>query len=75
MPRLSCSYGKFIAIIERHGFVLTRHDGTSHRVYRGVIAGEVRIVIVSAHRLSDDAPVGTLRAMIRQSGLDQKLFR
>lgn len=75
MPRLSCSFDRFIAIIEAHGFSLHRHDGGSHRHYRGTVNGEVRLVTVAAHRLSDDIKPGTLNAMIRQSGLPKALFR
>jgi predicted RNA binding protein YcfA (HicA-like mRNA interferase family) len=75
VPRLSCTYTDFIAIIESHGFVLVRHDGTSHRMFRGVVGGSVRLVPVSAHRLGDDIPIGTLQSMVRQSGLSKALFR
>jgi predicted RNA binding protein YcfA (HicA-like mRNA interferase family) len=42
LPRLKCTFREFIAIIEARGFALHRHDGTSHRIYRGVVGGEVR---------------------------------
>lgn len=75
MPRLNCTFREFIAIILRHGFALGRHEGTSHRIYRGVVDGEPRIVVVAAHNLHDEIKPGTLDAMIRQSGLPKKLFR
>ena len=75
MPRLNCSFERFIAIIEHHGFVLHRHGATSHRRYRGVIQGEVRFVDVAFHRIGDPIRQGTLNSMIRQSGLPKALFR
>lgn len=65
----------FIAIIEQHGFELHRHGASSHRRFRGMVAGEVRYVDVAAHQMSDDINPKTLASMIRQSGLSKKLFR
>jgi hypothetical protein len=42
---------------------------------RGIANGIVRSVDVSYHGAGDEIPVGTLEAMIRQSGLDKRLFR
>lgn len=75
MPRLVCTFERFIAILEANGFQLHRHDGTSHRQYRGVVGGDVKFVTVAAHRMSDDIKRGTLSSMIRQSGLNKSLFR
>lgn len=75
MPRLNCTFAQFIKIIEAHGFILKRHDGGSHRRYRGTVGGKVRLVDVAAHNLKDNIRPGTLKAMIRQSGLPVKLFR
>lgn len=74
MPRLNCTFAEVIAILEAHGFVLVRHDATSHRHYRAEIGGAVRYVTV-AGKLSDEVAIGTLQSMIRQSGLPKKLFR
>jgi predicted RNA binding protein YcfA (HicA-like mRNA interferase family) len=63
------------AIIEAHGFTKIRHGATSHRRYRAVIGGSERLVDVTPHNLNSDIPIGTLKAMIRQSGLPQHLFR
>jgi predicted RNA binding protein YcfA (HicA-like mRNA interferase family) len=57
-----------------HGFLLHRHDGTSHRRYRGVVNGKVMFVDVAVHNLSDDIPIGTLSSIVRQSGLPKRLF-
>lgn len=70
MPRLSCTFAEFIAIIESHGFVLHRHGATNHRRYRHA---DGRFVDMSPH--NGDIPIGTLQSMIRQSGLSKKLFR
>jgi len=75
MPRLNCTFDRFIAILEQHGFALHRHGATSHRRYRGVIDGEVRFVDVAYHRITDAIRTGTLNSMIRQSGLPKRLFR
>ncbi|HYS48318.1 MAG TPA: type II toxin-antitoxin system HicA family toxin [Xanthobacteraceae bacterium] len=75
MPQLKCTFREFIAIIERHGFVLHRHGATSHRRYRGVVHGAVRFVDVAFHNSNDDIAPGTLKSMIRQSGLPKSLFR
>lgn len=64
-----------LEILEAHDFALLRHDGTNHRRYRGVVGGRVRMVDMSPHNWKDEIPLGTLKSMIRQSGLDQKLFR
>lgn len=64
----------FIRTLLAHGFVLDRQRGTSHRVYKGRIGGKMRSVVVAYHRESADIKPGTLASMIRQSGLDRKLF-
>jgi len=67
-------FRRFIRVLEKHGFRLQRQKG-SHRTYRGGMDGQVRIVVVACHRESDDIKPGILASMIRQSGLDKKLFR
>jgi len=69
------NFAAFVAILEANGFRLHREAKGSHRQYRGIVLGEVRLVIVAAHRMSDDVKPGTLASMIRQSGLPKKLFR
>lgn len=75
MPRLKCSFGEFVRIIEAHGFRLHRHAAGSHAIYRKEEAGRVWLVTVAAHAAGDDVPIGTLQSMIRQSGLAKRLFR
>jgi len=75
LPRLSCSFREFLEILLAHGFVLHRQGHGSHRRYRGVVDGEVRYVDFAAHNLGDEIKPGTLKSMIRQSGLPEHLFR
>ena len=58
----------FVRILREQGFTLDRQE-SSHRVFKGVVAGKIHLVVVAYHR------EGALNAMIRQSGLDKKLFR
>ena len=74
MPRLKCTYGEFIAIIEEHGFKLHRHGATSHVRYRGEVGGVVHYVDCSGYGGMDINP-NTLQSMIRQCGLPKRLFR
>ena len=56
----------FIAIIERHGFVLDRQRG-SHRTYKGHVGGKPRVVTVAAHVEPTHILPGTLPSIIRHS--------
>jgi predicted RNA binding protein YcfA (HicA-like mRNA interferase family) len=75
LPRLNCTFQQFVAIILAHGFIQDRQGAGSHKIYRGSVGGVMRVVIVAGHRPSDTCKPGTLKSMIRQSGLDEKLFR
>ncbi|HMA70752.1 MAG TPA: type II toxin-antitoxin system HicA family toxin [Xanthobacteraceae bacterium] len=75
MPGLKCTFLEFIKIIEAHGFKLDRQRSTSHRQYVGSVGGMRRIVTVAFHSPTESIRPGTLKAMIRQSGLPQSLFR
>jgi predicted RNA binding protein YcfA (HicA-like mRNA interferase family) len=75
LPSLKCTYNEFIEILERYKFALHGAWGaTSHYRYRGIVDGQVRYVDCSG-KGNTDIPIGTLQAMIRQSGLPKKLFR
>ena len=63
-----------IRILQAHGFVLERQR-SSHRTYKGLVNGRLRVVTVACHRESDDIKPGTLSSMIRQSGLPKRTFR
>jgi len=75
LPRLKCTFREFIAILEEHHFTILRHDDGSHRRYRGVVDGKVRLVTVAFHNFRDEILPDTLASMIRQSGLNKKHFR
>ncbi len=72
MPRLGCTFREAIAILEANGFVLHTQKASSHRKYRNE---EPRYVTIAAHDLGGQIPTGTLKSIIRQSGLPQNLFR
>ncbi len=67
-------FSDFIRLLEVRGFELTRKSGSA-RIYKGQIGGKTRLVSVHFHRGSDDIKTGTLKSMIRQSGLPKKLFQ
>jgi predicted RNA binding protein YcfA (HicA-like mRNA interferase family) len=75
LPRLKCTFREFTAIIETQGFTEHRRQASSHRQYRGVVEGQVRMVTVAFHNIGDDIRPETLASMIRQSGLPKSLFR
>lgn len=75
MPRLNCTYRRFIEIIENHGFVEVRHEATSHRRFRGERDGKVYLVTVAYHRIEQQIGLNVLQSMIRQSGLPKGLFK
>ena len=58
------------AILERHGFVRVRQSG-SHVVMQCVVAGQTTTVPVPDHK---ELRIGTLRSIIRQSGLARSEF-
>ena len=67
MPRRLGSL-EIISILEGHGFTLVSRRG-SHIKFR---SGSARVVIVPAAR--KEIPIGTIRSIIRQSGLDRAEF-
>lgn len=58
-----------IKILGKNGFVLSRSKG-SHSIYK---KGDITL-IVPYHGLNREIPIGTLLAIIKQSGLDKDLF-
>jgi predicted RNA binding protein YcfA (HicA-like mRNA interferase family) len=67
MPkRLSST--EMIRALEQHGFCLASQKG-SHRKYKNA-AGRITIV----PHPKKEVPIGTTRAIVRQSGLDPKDF-
>jgi predicted RNA binding protein YcfA (HicA-like mRNA interferase family) len=43
-------FSAFVEVLAAHGFSLHRQGSGSHAIYRGVVSGEVRLVVVAAHR-------------------------
>jgi len=66
-PFEDVKFSAFVQVLAAHGFSLHRQGAGSHAIYRGVVSGEVRLVVVAAHRLSDEIKPGTLASMIRPS--------
>jgi len=58
-------------ILKAHGFILSRQKG-SHQQFVGFVHGQKRRVTVIANQKSFAS--GTLKSMIRQSGLSQEEF-
>lgn len=40
-----------------------------------MVGGRAQLVDVTPHNVNDEIKTGTLKSMIRQSGLNQRLFR
>ena len=68
-------FSAFVRILASNGFEIHRQNSGSHVIYRGVVGGNTRLVVVAAHRMSDDIKPGTLASMIQQSGLSKATFR
>jgi predicted RNA binding protein YcfA (HicA-like mRNA interferase family) len=51
------------------------HSWRSHRQYKAVIDGQTRLVTVDYDQPGNDIMINNLKSMIRQSGLDKKLFK
>ena len=79
------TFREVIRILMDHGFSRTKQSG-SHRTYRGTVGGLTQVVvahpvpwtqvvILAYSREGDEIKKGTLGSIIRQSGLDKKLFR
>ncbi len=75
MPRLSLSYRRILEILLAHDFVEIRHGSGSHRQLRGEVSGEIALVTLAYHKLSDHPVPNTLQSIIRQSRLPKRAFR
>ncbi len=69
LPR-GVSARQLIRALHADGFTLQRTRG-SHRIYRHP---DGRRVVVAYHRLSDAFPIGTLKAMIADTGWTESAF-
>lgn len=71
MPKLRVMSGREVcAILARHGFVEVRQKG-SHIVMQRKEDSETTTVLVPDH---NEVKIGTLRSIIRQSGVDRGEF-
>jgi len=70
VPR-GLSARRLLRALEADGFVLQRVRG-SHRIYRH---SDGRRVVVAFHALNDTFPVGTLHAMIADTGWQEDDLR
>lgn len=68
-PRLNAD--QVISILRRHGFALAASSG-SHQKWRNIVTGKQ--VIVPYHR-GRILPLGTMRAIIDGSGIDEVNWR
>lgn len=66
MPKLLSSK-EIIRVLEKHGFTFVSQRG-SHAKYR---KGSATVIVPTPKK---EIPLGTLRSIIRQSGLDSKAF-
>jgi predicted RNA binding protein YcfA (HicA-like mRNA interferase family) len=71
VPKLYSSQ-QIVKAVEREGFEFVSQRG-SHVKYRKTDAGAIFTVIIPAGR--KQVPRGTFRSILRQSGLDESIFR
>ena len=76
MPRglSNWSSGAVIKFVRGHKFKLS-HTRGSHFYYAGKYAGQDRIVCIPVHGKSGIIPTGTMKGIIRQSGIPEKEWR
>lgn len=55
-----------IRLLEQSGWIMVRQPGTSHRQFKHP---ENRFVVTVHGKPGDDMPVGTLKEILRKSGL------
>lgn len=73
MPKLGpFTANKLIRLLEQHGFGRVRQAGSHIILRRDLTEGDSVTLVVPNHR---EIARGTLQAIVRQSGLDPKLFR
>ena len=68
-------FRQVVEILLANGFEEIRQGATSHRRLRGEVDGQVALVTVAYHRLSDEPTANTLQSIIRQSRLPKRAFR
>jgi predicted RNA binding protein YcfA (HicA-like mRNA interferase family) len=72
VSNLVISQKKFIIILKQHGFYFKRQE-SSHQFWEGIVQGEKRLVVVDVNYAQYSGWL--LSIMIRQSGLQKKIFR
>ena len=71
MGRLSgFRYREIIKILKTFGFVFYRQASGSHEIWKNFVNG--RFTTIPNH--SDDMPEGTLKAILKQAGVDAEDF-
>ena len=75
MPRLKLTFRQVVEVLLENGFAEVRHGATSHRRFRAEVKGEVALITIAYHRLSDEPTPNTLQSVIRQSRLPKSAFR
>ncbi|GJQ60273.1 MAG: hypothetical protein SCALA701_30740 [Candidatus Scalindua sp.] len=71
MPRVNITSKEVRKILRRHGFVFVGQKG-SHQQFKGIIKGVKRRVTVLDNK--KDFDMKTFQSMVRQSGLEVKIF-
>ncbi len=66
-------FREVIKILTEHGFYVDRTKG-SHAQYKALIDGQPRTVTVQINHPSDTVDPGTLKSIIRTSGLPRAVF-
>jgi predicted RNA binding protein YcfA (HicA-like mRNA interferase family) len=73
MPKLGpFTATELIRLLEKHGFMRVRQAGSHIILRRDLAEADSVSLVVPNHR---DIARGTLQSIVRQSGLDPKLFR
>jgi len=75
MPRgiRNWTYRDVASFLAGHGFML-HHTRGSHHYFLGKVAGNMRQVSVQYHA-SKSIPLGTMKAIMRQSGIPENVWR
>lgn len=71
MPRVKITSKEVEKILKRYGFVYAGQKG-SHQQFKGIIKGVKKRVTVLDNK--KDFDIKTFQSMVRQSGLEGKIF-
>ena len=67
------TFSDVIKVLRKNGFLFHKSRG-SHFQYKKKINGKMHLVVVQSHG-KKSIPVGTMHSIIRQSGLDKKVWK